>query len=106
MTTNRKDMLDEASSLVDGDRNVDYGDPIDDFRTTAQLWQVYLQRIMSARNYEDTIFLDPHDVAVMMQLLKISRVSWSPTKRDHWVDMAGYAACGWDCVERTHNNGL
>lgn len=100
---NRTEMLSEASMLVNGDRNVDYGDPIDDFKTTAKLWETYLQRIMSARKYEDTIMLDPHDVAVMMELLKIARVSWSPTKRDHWVDMAGYAACGWDCVERTYN---
>ena len=42
--------------------------------------------------------LDPHDVAVMMQQLKISRLAWSPGKRDTWADAAGYVACGWECV--------
>jgi hypothetical protein len=34
----------------------------------------------------------------MMSLLKISRLSWDPTKRDSWVDLAGYAACGYDII--------
>jgi hypothetical protein len=40
----------------------------------------------------------PHDVAAMMAMLKLSRIRWSPGKRDSWVDLAGYAACGWDCA--------
>jgi hypothetical protein len=36
----------------------------------------------------------------MMMCLKISRISWVPDKEDNWIDLAGYAACGWDCVER------
>ena len=43
--------------------------------------------------------IEQHDVAAMMALLKVSRIRWSPTKRDHWQDLAGYAACGWDCVD-------
>ena len=38
------------------------------------------------------------DVAIMMALLKISRLSWEPTKRDSWVDVAGYAACGYEII--------
>jgi len=34
---NRSDVLKEAETLVNGDRNDAYGDPIDDFRTTAEL---------------------------------------------------------------------
>jgi hypothetical protein len=30
----------------------------------------------------------------MMALVKVSRISTSPSKLDHWVDLAGYAACG------------
>jgi hypothetical protein len=48
--------------------------------------------------------LDPHDVAIMMMQLKHSRLSWSPTKEDHWIDLAGYAACGWDCVVRAEGD--
>jgi hypothetical protein len=94
---NRTDVLTEADSLVNGDRNDTYGDPIDDFATTAEMWTTYIRRIFDRRqNYE----LKPHDVAAMMMLLKVSRLTWSPEKRDHWVDAIGYGACGWDCVER------
>jgi hypothetical protein len=39
----------------------------------------------------------------MMTMLKLSRISWSPEKRDHWVDGIGYLSCGWDCVVREDN---
>jgi hypothetical protein len=91
----RTDVLQTADTLVNGDRDNQYGDPIDDFRKTASLWTVYLNAVREERPH-----LIPHDVAVMMCLLKISRIAWSPENKDHWVDLAGYAACGWDCVER------
>ena len=90
---NRTHVLSEADRLVNGDRNVDYGDPISDFRTTAEMWSAYLSRRIGS-----PVSLLPHDVAAMMMCLKISRISWVPDKEDNWVDLAGYAACGWDCV--------
>lgn len=90
---NRTHVLSEADRLVNGDRNVDYGDPISDFRTTAEMWSAYLSRRLGS-----PVSLEPHDVAAMMMCLKISRISWVPDKEDNWVDLAGYAACGWDCV--------
>lgn len=83
----RKHLLDTAESLVNGDRNVQYGDPNADFARTAQMWSAYLG-----------VEVKSHDVAVMMVLLKASRLRWTPSKEDSWVDIAGYAACGWDCV--------
>lgn len=93
----RTDILTEASHLISNDRNTSYGDPVDDFQTTANFWQVYIMRTMLSRG---ELNLKPHDVAVMMNLLKIARISWSPEKRDHWTDLAGYTGCGWDCVMR------
>lgn len=93
----RKQVLLDAASLIVGDRNEDYGDPHDDFGLTADLWQLYLTRITERKK---GFIIEPHDVAVMMALLKISRLSWTPDKRDHWVDIAGYIGCGWDCVTR------
>lgn len=83
----RSDVLLTAESLVNGDRNVDYGDPKQDFRRTAAMWSAYLGKNVAH-----------YDVAAMMAMLKISRIRWSPGKRDSWVDLAGYAACGWDCA--------
>lgn len=113
----RRDALMEAADIIDGDRNVDYGDPIDDFRRTAAYWSIHSGAVFRRRlhdlgvsddsthiqlaiNLVDTLF-DPWDVAIMMNLLKASRLSWSPEKKDHWVDTAGYAGCGWDCVVRS-----
>jgi len=89
----RQQMLREAEALVNGDRNNAYGPPDQDLQRTADFLTIYLngRRIIEA-----------HDVAIMMSLLKISRLSWDPTKRDSWVDIAGYAACGYECI--THNN--
>lgn len=83
----RRDILMEAADLVDGDRNAQYGDPRQDFQRTATMWSAYLGAQIA-----------PHDVAAMMAMLKLSRIRWSPGKRDSWADLAGYAACGWDCA--------
>lgn len=95
LISNRRSLLNEAADLVDGDRNASYGDPLQDFTRTAQFWSTYLSDKVNG-----PVSLDAHDVAVLMALLKISRITWSPEKRDHWADLAGYAACGFDCVER------
>lgn len=89
VVSHRRAILEEAADLVDGDRNAQYGDPRQDFRRTAELWTSYL---------DGKTELDLHDVAAMMALLKLSRIRWSPEKRDSWADLAGYAACGWDCA--------
>ena len=48
---------------------------------------------MSQNSIVDTVF-SAYDVAVMMALLKIARISENPQHMDSWVDLAGYAACG------------
>jgi hypothetical protein len=94
---NRSYVLRTAEEHVNGKRNVEYGDPISDFRTTAELWETYLLRTIEHRG---VLGIKPHDVAAMMMLLKVSRISWSPEVEDHWIDAAGYAACGYDCTQR------
>ena len=77
----RETVLQEAQRLVYGDRGETYGEPLDDFTRTAQLWSVVL----------DTT-VDAEDVALCMILLKLSRELYQP-KRDNRVDIAGYAEC-------------
>lgn len=118
--SNREELLRDAISLVDGDRNVDYGDPTEDFQRTSDYWNIHLKATFMRCVHEEGMtpadengwinidevmeilshLLRPMDVAIMMAQLKMSRLSWSPHKYDHWVDLAGYAACGWDCVAR------
>ncbi len=85
--TVRGDVLDQAKELINGDRNNQYGPPTQDFQRIAAMWSVYLGQDVA-----------PHDVAVCMTLLKVSRIAWSPEKEDHWVDAAGYMACGYETV--------
>lgn len=86
-------LLDEAKSLVLGDRNNSYGPPTQDFARSAAM--------MSALGYTgpDQRELKAHDVALLITCVKMSRLTWQSDKRDSWVDIAGYAACGWECVE-------
>lgn len=78
----RQTILDEAVKL---DRNEQYGEPEDSFKTIAAMWTAYLdgRSVISAA-----------DVAAMMVLFKTARISGGQAKTDNWVDIAGYAACG------------
>lgn len=89
----RDELLDEAKRLVTGDRNNQYGPPTQDFRRTAD--------ILNALGFSGPGGTDvrPHDVAVIIVAVKLSRLTWSPGKMDSWIDLAGYAACGAECAE-------
>ena len=89
VTTGRERVLAAAMQCVMQDRNATHGDPEDNFRDIAGFWSVYLRREIK-----------PHDVAAMMALVKISRITTSPGQADHWIDLAGYAACGGEVAER------
>lgn len=94
----RTDMLTEASSLVTGDRNAQYGEPHQDFQRTANM--------MSAMGFRAPggAELEAHHVALLLACVKLSRLVWSPGKRDSWVDLAGYAACGLEAYVLTRPN--
>lgn len=86
---NRKEILAAASKAIHAeDMNHDYGSPENNFETIAELWTTYLEAAVC-----DCLELEARDVAAMMILLKVARAATS-TKCDHWVDIAGYAACG------------
>lgn len=72
-----------AAKIVTQDRNASYGGPERSFETIAQLWAIHLGYKVTAS-----------DVAIMMALLKIARLSANPAHADSWIDLAGYAACG------------
>ena len=81
----RKRVLSEAEKCVCGQREQDYGTPEDSFQKIGTFWTAYL-------NY--AVEIDAEDVAAMMALLKIARISENPQHMDSWVDLAGYASCG------------
>lgn len=94
----RRELLEEAADLVEGDRNAQYGDPNQDFRRTAAMWNAYISGLAERKGVHlgDLPLIEPQDVSWLMILLKASRSTVSPDKRDHYADAAGYAACGAD----------
>lgn len=79
--TPREAILAEASALITGDRQVDYGPPSVSMQRIATGWEVIFGTTIS-----------PWQVAAAMAWLKIARGVEAPKKRDSWVDGAGYMA--------------
>jgi uncharacterized protein DUF6378 len=77
-------VLQEANRLVNGDRQKDYGHPLDDYTKTGAFWSIILKDKLKPG---ETI--SPQDCVLMMVCLKISREMNLP-KRDNRVDGAGY----------------
>jgi len=85
------DILSEAASIVDGERQAKYGPPAENFYRIAQLWTAYLAgRGLIDLNKTDGI--TPTDYALMQALVKIARLEHG-YHHDSVVDLAGYAAC-------------
>ncbi|AKF14316.1 hypothetical protein SEA_VINCENZO_54 [Mycobacterium phage Vincenzo] len=77
------DLCATAAGLVNGPRNADYGDALDNFDQTGKLWSAVLGIDVSAEQ-----------VALCMVLLKASRLTVTIDHADSWADMIGYAALG------------
>ena len=85
----KEDILEKAKGIITGERQNDYGEVEDNFQTIANLFNAYLK---SKANRKKEI--TAQDVAVLMILVKVARISSGHHKDDNWIDIAGYAACG------------
>ena len=74
-------ILNQASVLVQGQREKDYGDKTENHSNIARLWSAYLD-----------IKIDAHDVALMMALLKMARTKLGEVSKDTYIDMSAYSA--------------
>jgi hypothetical protein len=82
--------LEEAATIVTGQRDVQYGGPEENFNRIAKLWSVIFG-----------IEVTQEDVAMAMVAVKVARyASKSGFQPDTWVDIAGYAACGYEVGEK------
>ncbi len=82
----RVEALREAAKIISSDRNKQYGPPENNFERTAKIWSVILG-----------IPISNEDVAMMMVGLKVARyASKSGYQPDTWIDIAGYAGCGYE----------
>lgn len=101
MTTAREKVLDTAKKYVMENRNASYGEPEDNFGAISRLWNSYLYSRKVALDpigLDAFTTIDPKDVAILMILVKVARLIESPGNEDNWIDIAGYAACGAECV--------
>jgi len=71
----------KAAQLIDGDRNDQHGDRHESFESAALVWSWWLG-----------IEVTKHDAAIMLQLLKISRIKTGEHNEDDYTDSAAYAA--------------
>lgn len=88
-------ILEDAREIVEDRENL-HGSAVETHETIANLWTAYL-------GLED----DPikaHDAALMLGLLKIARITTGEVERDKFVDLAGYAECGYRCSEQNEND--
>jgi len=83
----RRELLKHAEDIVYGERECQYGTPMNMLDRIAEYWTIFL-------GYPPDIALKPHDVAAMMILLKVARMKGSGATVDTWADIAGYAAIG------------
>ncbi len=96
----RIEILDLANECVCGDRNLQYGEPEDNFNTIAEFWSTFLGIRIAAPQ-----------VAAMMILLKTARIKSSAGRdKDSWIDVAGYSAGGGELMfgdeeQRGENDG-
>jgi hypothetical protein len=86
-------ILQEALAIVTKDRCQAYGPPEDNFRNIAEIWTPILHQM----GWEGPLLL-PHQIAILMEAMKIARKIQNPTHKDSWLDTAGYAACGYRCA--------
>ena len=74
------ELLAESTKLL-YQRGLQYGEPTANHIRIAQLWSAYLNR-----------GVEPHEVAICMALVKISRISEQSTNRDSYADALSYLA--------------
>ena len=91
--TPRVEMLREVELLVSQNRNIDYGEPVQNMARTAEILAAY----MGDRTGRS---LEAQDVAVFGIILKLGRLAENPLHKDSVLDIAGYASILFECIEK------
>ena len=78
----REEILQEAETLINGDRAKDYGDAYVNHKRIADMWSVVFGKEVTVRQ-----------VILCMIAMKVARLVHD-SKEDSWVDVCGYAAIG------------
>ena len=84
---NKQQLLETALATVI-DRGGNYGDVYINHERIAVMWTVIFGVEVKAAQ-----------VAMAMTALKLARLVETPDHQDSWIDIAGYAAIGSECVD-------
>jgi hypothetical protein len=84
--TNNKPFLQQAHDLIHGQRADDYGDALENFTHIAMGFSFVIAKKLTAP-------ITAEEVALMMQTLKMARLSNQPEHFDSSLDTAGYQGC-------------
>ncbi len=95
---NRSEILAKAEEYVSKDRNTQYGEPEDAFGMIAKFWSTYLATRECPTS--DAVVVDAYDVACMLSLMKVARMAARPENLDSCIDLAGYAACAGEILNK------
>lgn len=74
------DILAEASAIVHGPRQEQYGEPLENWAITAEIMSALTGRTIK-----------PEEAVLFAISLKLARLRHDPSHRDSQVDLAGYA---------------
>lgn len=85
----KQEILTEAGRIVNGARRSTYGTPEHNFERIARFWQAYMEN-----TGRSDVKITAADVSPMMRLMKEARLCESPTHKDSFVDIIGYALTG------------
>lgn len=97
--TKKPSMLQQADATINGPRQSDYGDKLTNFAQISMLWQ----GMLAPKLLPDSR-ITPEDVALLMMLVKMSRLAKSPDHFDSVLDIAGYAGC-YDHIQKDRAAG-
>ena len=76
-----KNIIEKAADLITKDRQKDYGNIDDNYKKFAAFLNIFLQDITTIK---------PSDAALIMVLLKISRMKTNTYNEDTFADAVGY----------------
>lgn len=85
----KKQQLLETALATVTNRGSDYGDAYINHKRIAEMWTVILG-----------IEVKAHQVVMAMAAVKLARLVETPDHQDSWIDLAGYAATGSECIDR------
>lgn len=84
---NKQELLETALATV-ANRGDSYGDVYINHERIAVMWTVIFGTEVKA-----------HQVAMAMAAVKLARLVETPDHQDSWIDLAGYAAIGSECID-------